>query len=82
MPHRQLVVVTSPETADAFGDAGSTSIAVQREPRGTGDAVASARTALGDGDGDVLVLSGDTPLVTEELLRAARRRPSLGRRRL
>ena len=64
-----LVVVTSPETADAFGDAGSASIAVQQEPRGTGDAVASARTALGNGDRDVLVLSGDTPLITEELLR-------------
>jgi bifunctional UDP-N-acetylglucosamine pyrophosphorylase / glucosamine-1-phosphate N-acetyltransferase len=64
-----LVVVTSPETADAFGDVGSASIAVQREPRGTGDAVASARAALGDGDGGILVLSGDTPLITEELLR-------------
>ena len=64
-----LVVVTSPETADAFGDAGSASIAVQHEPRGTGDAVASARAALGNGEGDVLVLSGDTPLITEELLR-------------
>jgi bifunctional UDP-N-acetylglucosamine pyrophosphorylase/glucosamine-1-phosphate N-acetyltransferase len=64
-----LVVVTSAETADAFGDGGSASIAVQQEPRGTGDAVASARTALGNGDRDVLVLSGDTPLITEELLR-------------
>jgi bifunctional UDP-N-acetylglucosamine pyrophosphorylase / glucosamine-1-phosphate N-acetyltransferase len=64
-----LVVVTSPETADAFDAAGSASIAVQHEPRGTGDAVASAHTALGNGDGDVLVLSGDTPLITEGLLR-------------
>ncbi|MGH3143675.1 MAG: bifunctional UDP-N-acetylglucosamine diphosphorylase/glucosamine-1-phosphate N-acetyltransferase GlmU, partial [Gaiellales bacterium] len=64
-----LVIVTSPETADAFGDEGSATIAVQQEPRGTGDAVTSARRALGGDDADVLVLSGDTPLVTQELLR-------------
>ncbi|MET0937823.1 MAG: NTP transferase domain-containing protein, partial [Gaiellaceae bacterium] len=55
-----LVVVMSPETADAFGDNGPASIAVQTEPRGTGDAVASARSDLGSDSGDVLVLSGDT----------------------
>jgi bifunctional UDP-N-acetylglucosamine pyrophosphorylase / glucosamine-1-phosphate N-acetyltransferase len=65
-----LVVVASPDAADALRDLGSATIAVQQEPRGTGDAVASARTAIGSRDGDVLVLSGDTPLVTEELLRA------------
>jgi bifunctional UDP-N-acetylglucosamine pyrophosphorylase/glucosamine-1-phosphate N-acetyltransferase len=41
---------------------------VQHEPRGTGDAVASARAALDSFDGDVLVLSGDTPLLTSGLL--------------
>ena len=66
-----LVVVTSPDTADALRDLDSATIAVQQEPRGTGDAVVSARTAIGSSrDGHVLVLSGDTPLVTEELLRA------------
>jgi bifunctional UDP-N-acetylglucosamine pyrophosphorylase / glucosamine-1-phosphate N-acetyltransferase len=64
-----LVVVTSPDTADALRDLDSATIAAQDEPRGTGDAVASARTAIGSGDGDILVLSGDTPLLTEELLR-------------
>jgi bifunctional UDP-N-acetylglucosamine pyrophosphorylase / glucosamine-1-phosphate N-acetyltransferase len=43
-------------------------LAVQLEPRGTGDAAASARAALGDFAGDVLVLSGDTPLLTPTLL--------------
>jgi bifunctional UDP-N-acetylglucosamine pyrophosphorylase/glucosamine-1-phosphate N-acetyltransferase len=61
-----LVIVASPETADGFDG----NVAVQKEPRGTGDAVASARAALDGVDGDVLVLSGDTPLITEELLRA------------
>jgi bifunctional UDP-N-acetylglucosamine pyrophosphorylase/glucosamine-1-phosphate N-acetyltransferase len=42
-------------------------VAVQEQPLGTGDAVASARAAL-EGADDVLVLSGDTPLLTTELL--------------
>ena len=60
-----LVVVASPETRDAFDDV---EVAVQAEPRGTGDALASAREALDGFDGDVLVVSGDTPLLTSELL--------------
>ena len=64
-----LVVVSSAETADAFDAMGGVVVAVQDEPRGTGDAVASARASLDGDDGDVLVLSGDTPLVTDELLR-------------
>jgi bifunctional UDP-N-acetylglucosamine pyrophosphorylase/glucosamine-1-phosphate N-acetyltransferase len=63
----QLVVVASPETKDAIGGDGVT-VAVQPEPRGTGDAVAAARAALEGFDGDVLVLSGDTALLTTELL--------------
>jgi len=62
-----LVVVTSPETEDILADEGVT-VAVQPEARGTGDAVAAARTALDGFDGDVLVLSGDAPLLTPELL--------------
>src|SRR5439155_9683426 len=62
-----LVVVTSPETKDVLTGDGIT-VAVQPEARGTGDAVAAARTALDGFDGDVLVLSGDSPLLTPELL--------------
>ncbi len=61
----KLVVVSSPDTHDAFEDV---EVAVQVEPRGTGDALASARDALDGFDGDVLVVSGDTPLLTSELL--------------
>src|SRR5205823_4576034 len=64
-----LVVVTSPSSVERF--AGVT-VAVQEEPRGTGDAVAAARPALEGFDGDVFVLSGDTPLLTAELLGALR----------
>ena len=68
---RPLVVVASPDTRDAFGDL---DVAVQEKPLGTGDAVRSAREALGDEAGDLLVLSGDTPLLTSELLADARSR--------
>ena len=64
-----LVVVVSPETAEASSELDGVVTAVQPEPRGTGDAVASAREALESFEGDVLVLSGDTPLLTEALLR-------------
>ncbi len=60
-----LVVVTSPDTATAF--AGSV-VAVQEQPLGTGDAVRSARALLDGRADDVLVVSGDTPLVTARLL--------------
>ena len=62
-----LVVVTSPETEAALASDGVT-VAVQEEARGTGDAVGAARGALGGFHGDVLVLSGDSPLLTAELL--------------
>jgi len=62
-----LVVVTSAETKDALVAEGVT-VAVQPEARGTGDAVAAAHNALAGVDGDVLVLSGDAPLLTPELL--------------
>ena len=63
-----LVVVASAATREEFAGSGAT-IAIQEEPLGTGDAVRAARKALASYDGDVLVLSGDTPLLTAELLR-------------
>jgi len=62
-----LVVVASPSTRDEFE---GVTVAVQERPLGTGDAVRAAHAALGSYDGDVLVLSGDTPLLTSELLDA------------
>jgi bifunctional UDP-N-acetylglucosamine pyrophosphorylase / glucosamine-1-phosphate N-acetyltransferase len=61
-----LVVVASPDTADRFT---GLPVAVQEQPRGTGDAVRCSRDLLGDSD-EVLILSGDTPLLTTELLEA------------
>jgi bifunctional UDP-N-acetylglucosamine pyrophosphorylase / glucosamine-1-phosphate N-acetyltransferase len=60
------VVVAAPTTAAAFD---GMDVAVQQEPRGTGDAVRCARSALEGRADDVLVLSGDTPLLTTGLLR-------------
>jgi bifunctional UDP-N-acetylglucosamine pyrophosphorylase/glucosamine-1-phosphate N-acetyltransferase len=62
-----IVVVASPTGRDEFADQGVT-VAVQDPPLGTGDAVRTARPALQAHDGDVLVLSGDTPLLTSQLL--------------
>lgn len=59
-----LVIVTSPETAGEFP---GRTVAVQQQSLGTGDAVRSARETLAGAD-EVLVLSGDTPLLTTELL--------------
>jgi bifunctional UDP-N-acetylglucosamine pyrophosphorylase/glucosamine-1-phosphate N-acetyltransferase len=65
-----LVVVTSPESRDelAAGLPARAIVAVQEEPRGTGDAAAAAREALAGFGGDVLVLAGDAPLLTPAVL--------------
>jgi bifunctional UDP-N-acetylglucosamine pyrophosphorylase/glucosamine-1-phosphate N-acetyltransferase len=74
-----LVVVLSPESdAEVGASLGEEiQVAVQEEPRGTGDAVAAARDRLAGFDGDVLVVAGDSPLLTsgvlEELVAAHRR---------
>jgi bifunctional UDP-N-acetylglucosamine pyrophosphorylase/glucosamine-1-phosphate N-acetyltransferase len=63
------LVVYSPATAalrDAF--AGEADFALQDEPRGTGDALKAALGALPADAGELLVLSGDVPLVSAELL--------------
>lgn len=63
------LVVTSPATAavrDALGD--EADYALQQEPRGTGDAVAAALAALPAGIDEVLVVTGDAPLLEASLL--------------
>jgi len=60
-----LVVVTSPDQSGAFD---GVTVAVQQEPRGTGDATAAAREVLDGFAGDVLVVSGDAAAITTEIL--------------
>jgi bifunctional UDP-N-acetylglucosamine pyrophosphorylase/glucosamine-1-phosphate N-acetyltransferase len=63
-----LVVIASPAARDEYADSG-VEVAIQETPLGTGDAVRSAQSSLVGFEGDVLVLSGDTPLLTAGLLR-------------
>jgi bifunctional UDP-N-acetylglucosamine pyrophosphorylase / glucosamine-1-phosphate N-acetyltransferase len=65
------IVVYSPATElvrDAV--AGRADTALQDEPRGTGDAVRAALEALPEETEEVLILSGDVPLVKADLLSA------------
>ena len=63
----RIVVVASPHTSGLFE---GVEVAVQEEPLGTGDAVRSARPALEDFRGDVLVLNGDVPALRAGTIRA------------
>ena len=60
-----VVVVVSPGLALGLD---GIEIAIQEEPRGTGDAAAAAHKALDGFDGDVLVLPGDAPLLDADTL--------------
>jgi bifunctional UDP-N-acetylglucosamine pyrophosphorylase / glucosamine-1-phosphate N-acetyltransferase len=61
-----VVIVASPDSADAYD---GMQVAVQEQPLGTGDAVASARDALRGFDGNVFVLDAAAPLLTADQLR-------------
>jgi bifunctional UDP-N-acetylglucosamine pyrophosphorylase/glucosamine-1-phosphate N-acetyltransferase len=61
----RIVVVASPESAESYA---GIEVAIQHQPLGTGDAVASARGALEDFDGNLLVLDAAAPLLTAEQL--------------
>ena len=63
-----ITVIGPAQPALAEHLAGLCEVAVQREPRGTGDALAAA--PLAGLQGDVLVLNGDSPLVRPETIRA------------
>src|SRR3954462_12962844 len=60
-------VVPSPDASDKFP---GVEVAVQEQPRGTGDAVRAAREPLQGFAGDVLVLNGDVPGLSAETLTA------------
>jgi bifunctional UDP-N-acetylglucosamine pyrophosphorylase/glucosamine-1-phosphate N-acetyltransferase len=63
----RVVVVASPDAVDSYA---GVEVAVQRTPLGTGDAVRSSKEALEGFAGDVLVLNGDVPALTVDLIRA------------
>ena len=61
-----LVVVTSSKGA---AELDGLTVAIQAEPRGTGDAVVAAHQALDGFAGDLLILSGDAPAISPDALR-------------
>src|SRR3954447_23336788 len=63
----RVVVVASPDAADSYAGG---EVAVQNTPLGTGDAVRCAKEALAGFAGDVLVLNGDVPALTPDLIGA------------
>jgi bifunctional UDP-N-acetylglucosamine pyrophosphorylase / glucosamine-1-phosphate N-acetyltransferase len=66
----RVVVVIGPGMDDVAGAVAPHRTAIQDRPLGTGDAVRAARRALAGFDGDVLVLFGDTPLLTADTIAA------------
>lgn len=69
-----LVVGRDAESVSAAADVGGVSVSsyLQKERLGTGHAVLAARDAIAKGYDDILVVFGDTPLITPEPLKAAR----------
>ncbi|HEX8258218.1 MAG TPA: bifunctional UDP-N-acetylglucosamine diphosphorylase/glucosamine-1-phosphate N-acetyltransferase GlmU [Allosphingosinicella sp.] len=68
-PARKIVVVGSGrEQVQHLVDARGGQVVVQDQQLGTAHAVRQAEGALGDFDGDVLILYGDTPLIEPETM--------------
>src|SRR6059058_2629019 len=66
----KVVVVGGPDRALEPVLPPGAELAVQAEPRGTGDAVRAAADHFGDPDATVLVLNGDVPLITPDAIEA------------
>lgn len=65
----KIIVVTGPDMKTLAESVAPHSVAVQEKARGTGDAVRAALPALKGFEGDVLILLGDTPLITSASLK-------------
>ncbi len=63
-----IIVVTAPTMGDVAAAAAPHKVAIQKEQRGTGDAVKPAMELLKDFEGKVLILLGDEPFVDGEVL--------------
>jgi bifunctional UDP-N-acetylglucosamine pyrophosphorylase / glucosamine-1-phosphate N-acetyltransferase len=66
---RKIVVIDGPQRGLADTVDGAATIAVQQEPRGTADAVRAAAGEI-EGEGPVIVLNGDAPLVSAATITA------------
>ncbi len=65
---KHIVVVLAPDMDDVAHAVTPHTVAIQHQQLGTGDAVKSAMTSLGNFKGDILVLYGDVPLVSKKTL--------------
>jgi bifunctional UDP-N-acetylglucosamine pyrophosphorylase / glucosamine-1-phosphate N-acetyltransferase len=65
----RVIVVDNPKRQLATHLPDGVEVAVQQEPRGTGDAVAAAASLI-DPAATVVVVNGDVPLITADALRA------------
>ncbi len=63
---QHTAVVIGPNQNDVAAAIAPADFVIQRQPRGTGHAVASAKALLGRYAGDILILAGDAPLVTRD----------------
>jgi len=66
----RIIVVTSPDAPEVAKAVAPHRTAVQERPLGTGDAVKAALPQLAGFTGDVLILMGDTPLISAATLKA------------
>lgn len=73
----RVITVIGPNQGEVAAVAGAHRVAIQDRPLGTAHAVMAGRTALRGYKGDVLVLYGDSPMITaatlKKLLRVRRR---------
>jgi bifunctional UDP-N-acetylglucosamine pyrophosphorylase/glucosamine-1-phosphate N-acetyltransferase len=77
MKPEKIVVVAAPDQLGAFRPhVGQHEIAVQDAQLGTGHAVRCAESALAGFDGDILILYGDVPLITQQTLSELLRKKS------
>jgi bifunctional UDP-N-acetylglucosamine pyrophosphorylase/glucosamine-1-phosphate N-acetyltransferase len=66
----RIVVVTAPagEPVRAYATAQGCETAIQEQQLGTGHAAASAKTALAGFDGTLVIVNGDMPMITPEVI--------------
>ncbi|MDD3029285.1 MAG: bifunctional UDP-N-acetylglucosamine diphosphorylase/glucosamine-1-phosphate N-acetyltransferase GlmU [Alphaproteobacteria bacterium] len=69
MGPEKIVVIVGPSMADVEKVVAPHPCVIQRHPLGTGDAVKAAADALVDFAGDIIVLFGDSPLISAESIR-------------
>jgi bifunctional UDP-N-acetylglucosamine pyrophosphorylase/glucosamine-1-phosphate N-acetyltransferase len=74
---QHTAVVIGPNQNDVAAAIAPADFVIQRQAKGTGSAVAAAKSLLGRYPGDILIVAGDAPLVTRETFKPlfdARRR--------